>query len=75
MNLHIQRLDKKWWQHLCSSEITLLPEVNTLTFLLSVPPSAKSVKGVLYHQHAAPQLLLLSSSDHPTVQRVSSFVL
>ena len=30
---HIQRMDKKLWQLHCSSEITLLPEVNKLTFL------------------------------------------
>jgi hypothetical protein len=36
----IQGLDKKQWQHLYSSEMTLLPDVNTLlSLLLNGPPS------------------------------------
>ena len=53
--IYIQGLDKKYWQLLYSSEMTLLPEVNTFTFLQynlppCAPPSAKFVEGVVHHQ-------------------------
>jgi hypothetical protein len=69
----VQGSDKKKWQHRYSSEITLLPEVNTLTFLQynRPPPRCTSFCQICGRRRtpSARPLLSMSSSDRPTARK------